>query len=159
MCGLVTSTLRAVGLGVAALALGRAADPTWHLNVQAYSFHEHTSETYLHNTTPGAGVIRRHDHWLEGVGVFRNSIGRWAGYGYVGWQAPLGALPAGPVRVGGIGGVTHHYNFNQGGIVPLAAAVVTVPVTSSLAIDLVGIPRIKSATYATLNVSLSWRFK
>ena len=38
-----------------------AANPTWHLNVQAYSFHERTSETYLHNTTPGLGLIRRHD--------------------------------------------------------------------------------------------------
>jgi hypothetical protein len=26
-------------------------------------------------------------------------------------------------------------------------------------VDLVGIPRIRNATYATLNVSLSWRFR
>jgi hypothetical protein len=136
-----------------------AADPTWHLNFQAYSFHERTSETYLHNTTPGVGLIRRHANWLEGAGVFRNSIGRWAGYGYVGYQIPLGEMPAGPVRVGGIGGVTHHYYFNDGGLVPLGAAVITVPVTKTLAVDLVGIPRIKNATYATLNVSLSWQFR
>lgn len=137
----------------------RGADPTWHVNVQTYSFHEHTSETYLHNTTPGVGVIRRHDNWLEGGGVFRNSIGRWAGYGYIGWQKPLWQMPAGPVRAGAIGGLTHHYNFNEGGIVPLAAAVVTVPVAKTVAIDLIGIPRIKNATYATLNVSLSWQFR
>jgi hypothetical protein len=136
-----------------------AADPTWHLNVQAYSFHEHTSETYLHNTTPGVGVIRRHDNWLEGAGIFRNSIGRWAGYGYVGYQLPVGHLPAGSVRAGGIGGITHHYYFNDGGLVPLAAGVVTIPVTRTVAVDLVGIPRIKNATYATLNLSLSWQFK
>src|SRR3954469_3009099 len=80
-----------------------AADPTWHLNIQTYSFHEHTSETYLHNTTPGVGIIRRNDNWLEGGGIFRNSIGRWAGYGYVGYQLPLAQTPAGPVRVGGVG--------------------------------------------------------
>jgi hypothetical protein len=136
-----------------------ANGPTWWLNAQAYSFHEHTSETYLHNTTPGLGLIRRHDNWLEGVGVFRNSVGRWAGYGYVGWQAPIGKLAAGPIRVGGIGGVTHHYYFNDGGIVPLAAAVVTVPMSKTVAIDFVGIPRIANATYTTLNLSLSWRFK
>ena len=136
-----------------------AADATWHLNFQAYSFHEHTSETYLHNTTPGVGVIRRHDNWLEGLGIFRNSIGRWAGYGYIGWQAPIGRLPAGPLRLGAIAGATHHYNFNDGGIVPLGAAVLTIPVTTTVAVDLVGIPRIRNATYATLNVSLSWRFK
>jgi hypothetical protein len=55
--------------------------------------------------------------------------------------------------------VTHHYFFNDRGLVPLAAAVVTVPITTTLALDLVGIPRIKNATYATLNLSLSWRFK
>lgn len=136
-----------------------AADPTWHLNVQAYSFHEHTTQDYLYNTTPGVGVIRRQDNWLAGVGIFRNSVGRWAGYGYGGWQYPVAQLANGPLRIGGIAGATHHYFFNNGGIVPLGAAVVTVPVTKTVALDLVGIPRIKNATYATLNLSLSWRFK
>ena len=137
----------------------RAADPTWHLNVQAYSFHEHTTEDYLWNTTPGAGLIRRQDNWLLGAGIFRNSIGRWAGYGYGGWQYPVFQFAHGPLRVGGIAGVTHHYFFNDGGIVPLGAAVVTVPITKTISLDLVGIPRIKNATYATLNLSVSWRFK
>jgi len=137
----------------------RAADPTWHLNVQAYSFHEHTTQDYLWNTTPGVGPIRRQDNWLLGAGIFRNSIGRWAGYGYGGWQYPVFQFANGPLRVGGIAGVTHHYHFNDGGIVPLAAAVVTVPITKSIALDLVGIPRIKNATYATLNLSVSWRFR
>jgi hypothetical protein len=75
------------------------------------------------------------------------------------YQFPVAQLAAGPLRAGGIAGVTHHYFFNDGGIVPLAAAVVTVPIGKSLALDLVGIPRIKNATYATLNLSLSWRFK
>lgn len=136
-----------------------AADATWHLNAQVYSFHEHTTETDLHNTTPGLGLIRRQDNWLAGAGVFRNSIGRWAGYGYGGYQYPLLALPAGPLRAGAIAGITHHYLWNDGGIVPLGAAVITVPLARRLAIDLVGIPRIKNATYATLNVSLSWQFK
>lgn len=140
------------------LASGAAA-PTWHVNVQAYSFHEHTQETELHNTTPGLGLIRRQDDWLAGAGVFRNSIGRWAGYGYLGWQARVLTTRAGPVRVGGIAGVTHHYHFNHGGIVPLGAAVVTIPFTPTLALDLVAIPRIRNATYATLNLSLSWQFR
>jgi hypothetical protein len=152
-----------VGFSLVALVVGavdaHAADATWHLNAQAYSFHEHTTKDYLYNTTPGLGVIRRHDNWLEGVGVFRNSIGRWAGYGYVGYQYPVAQFSTGPLRVGGIAGVTHHYFFNDGGPVPLAAGVVTVPITQTLAIDLVGIPRIKNATYATLNLSLSWRFR
>ena len=137
----------------------RAAAPTWHLNVQAYSFHEHTTQDYLYNTTPGVGLIRREGNWLVGAGVFRNSIGRWAGYGYGGWQYPLAHFAAGPLRLGGIAGVTHHYYFNDGGPVPLAAAVLTVPVTKAFALDLVGIPRVRGATYATLNLSVSWRFK
>lgn len=136
-----------------------AAAATWHLNAQVYSFHEHTTQDELHNTTPGLGLIRRQDNWLAGAGVFRNSIGRWAGYGYGGYQWPIARFPAGPLRIGGIAGVTHHYFWNDGGIVPLAAAVVTVPVTPALSLDLVGIPRIKNATYATLNVSVSWRFR
>lgn len=134
--------------------VARAATPTWHLNAQVYSFHEHTSETDLHNTTPGLGLIRRQDDWLAGAGVFRNSIGRWAGYGYVGWQYPFRHF-----RAGAIAGITHHYLWNDGGIVPLAAAVVTVPFSDAVALDLVAIPRIRNATYATLNLSLSWRFK
>lgn len=136
-----------------------AAQPTWHLNAQAYSWHEHTTETDLHNTTPGLGLIRRQNEWLLGAGVFRNSIGRWAGYGYGGYQWPLWRTRAGAVRVGGIAGLTHHYLWNDGGIVPLAALVMTIPVTPTFAIDLVGIPRIKNATYATLNVSFSWQFR
>ena len=145
-------------MGVFVLS-ARAADPTWHLNAQIYSFHEHTDEEDLHNTTPGLGVIRRQDNWLLGAGVFRNSIGRWAGYGYVGWQYPFFATRAGPVRIGGIAGITHHYFWNDGGIVPLAAAVITVPIAKTLALDFVALPHIRNATYATLNVSLSWQFK
>jgi hypothetical protein len=144
---------------LAGTSTARAAAPTWHLNAQAYSFHEHTTKDHLHNTTPGLGLIRRHDNWLEGAGVFRNSVGRWAGYGYVGYQYPIAQFTAGPLRAGGIAGVTHHYFFNDGGPVPLGAAVITVPITPTLAIDFVGIPRIKNATYATLNLSLSWRFR
>lgn len=146
-------------LGLAAMVPAQAADPTWHLTVQTYSFHESTDEADLHNTTPGAGLIRRQDNWLLGAGIFRNSIGRWAGYGYGGYQWPLWQTRAGPVRAGGIAGITHHYLWNDGGIVPLGAAVVTIPVTPTIAVDLVGIPRIKNATYATLNLSLSWRFR
>lgn len=127
--------------------------------MQTYSFHESTDEIALHNTTPGLGVIRRQANWLAGAGVFRNSLKRWAGYGYGGYQLPLIDLQSGPVRLGAIGGITHEYLWNDGGIVPLGAIVLTVPVTQQLAIDLVGIPRIKHATYATLNVSFSWRFR
>ncbi len=131
-----------------------AAVPTWHLNLQTYSWHESSGADELRNSTPGLGLIRRERNGLLGAGVFRNSIGRWAGYGYVGWQKPLG-----PVRVGGIAGITHHYRWNDGGLVPLGAAVVTLPISSVASIDLVGIPRIKNATYATLNLSLSWKIR
>ncbi len=130
------------------------ADPTWHLTAQIYSFHEHTTETVLHNTTPGLGVMRRHSDWLEGAGIFRNSLGRWAGYGYFGWQAPIWRI-----RAGAIGGLTHNYDANNRGIVPLGAGVVTVPVTQDFAVDVVLIPRVANYTYATANLSLSWRFR
>jgi hypothetical protein len=126
----------------------------WYLAVQTYSFHEHTSAVYLHNTTPGLGVLRRWPRWLAGAGGFRNSLGRWAAYGYGGYQWPLG-----PVRVGGILGITHHYDANHGGIVPLAGALVTLPITPRGSLDLIGIPHLRNATYTTLNVSVSWRFR
>jgi hypothetical protein len=130
------------------------SEPAWYLAMQAYSFHEHTSETYLHNTTPGVGVLRRQRGWLTGAGVFRNSLGRWAGYGYGGYQWTVG-----PVKIGGIAGATHHYNVNHGGIVPLAGAVVSVPIGTRFEIELIGIPRVRDYTYNTLNLSFSWRFR
>lgn len=132
-----------------------ATQPTWHLTLQLYSLHEHTAQDDLTNETPGIGLMRRTEtHWLAGAGIFRNSIGRTAGYGYVGKQWPLGRVLA-----GGIAGVTHHYYFNDGGLVPLAAAVVTVPLNDRWSIDLIGIPRVRDYTYATVNFSVSWRFR
>jgi hypothetical protein len=147
------------GLGAAmALVLGiacaRAGDSTWYLSAQVYSLHEHTASVDLHNTTPGLGLLRRQDGWLAGAGVFRNSLGRWAGYGYDGYQWPVG-----PVLVGGVAGITHHYDANAGGPVPLAAGVVTLPLSKKVALDLVAIPHVANYTYTTLNVSLSWRFR
>jgi hypothetical protein len=143
---------------VASLALATAlpaASPTWHLTAQLYSFHEHTHQDDLTNNTPGLGIMRRSpENFMLGAGVFRNSLGRTAGYAYAGKQWALGRVLA-----GGIVGVTHHYNFNRGGPVPLGAAVVTVPINDSFAVDLVGIPRLAHYTYATLNLSLSWRFR
>jgi hypothetical protein len=141
-----------LGAYIAVVPAVSAAEPTWHLAIQAYSFHEHADG--VRDETPGLGLMRRQGDWLLGSGVFRNSIGRWAGCAYVGWQKPVGR-----VRAGGIAGVTHHYRWNDGGIVPLAAAVVTVPVTSRWSLDLVGIPPISNVSYATLNISLSWQFR
>ena len=149
--------LRSLPLFFALIGLlvpARADEAAWYLAVQTYSFHEHTSDQYLYNTTPGIGVLRRQDNWLLGAGVFRNSIGNWAGYGYGGYQWPLG-----PVRVGGVAGVTHRYNWNNGGIVPMAGAVVSVPLGKRFEIELIGIPRVSDYTYNTLNVTFSWRFK
>lgn len=141
------------GLAISALSVG-AAEPTWHLSLQAYSLHEHTTQTKLTNSTPGIGLMYRTDDWFAGAGVFRNSLARTAGYAYVGRQWPVGR-----VQVGGIAGLTHHYNFNNGGLVPLGAAVVSMPLTKRWALDLVGIPRINHYTYATLNFSLRWQFR
>jgi hypothetical protein len=144
-------------LVVLGLAPGRLpaqpAPPSWHLTVQTYSFHEGNA-TGVRDATPGIGVMRRQSDWLSGAGVFRNSVGRWAGYGYVGYQYPFRR-----VRVGGIGGLTHNYNWNNRGIVPLAAAVVTVPVTDRWAVDLIGIPSIRDVSYAALNLSVTWQFR
>jgi hypothetical protein len=131
----------------------RSTEPSWHLTLQAWSFHERGA-VGVRDDTFGLGVMRRQNDWLAGAGGFRNSVGRWAGYGYVGYQYPFRR-----VRVGAIGGLTHNYNWNDRGIVPLAAAVVTVPVTPRLSVDLIGIPRIRDVSYGTVNVSFSWRFR
>lgn len=134
-------------------APAQPADPTWHLSLQTYSLHEGNAEG-VHDWTPGLGVMRRQRDWLAGAGVFRNSVGRWAGYGYVGYQYPFRR-----VRVGGIAGLTHNYNWNDRGIVPLAAAVVTVPVTPRWSVDLIGIPAIRDVSYGAVNLSLTWQFR
>src|SRR4051794_13318752 len=87
-----------------AAATARASESTWHLSLQLHSLHENTREIELHDDTPGIGLMRvTPDNWLNGVGVFRNSLARTAGYAYVGKQWPLGKI-----QVGAIGGVTHH---------------------------------------------------
>jgi hypothetical protein len=140
-------------LGLAATAV--AAEPTWHLSLQLGSLHEHTSETDLTNNTPGLGVMRvTENHWIAGAGIFRNSLARTAGYAYVGKEWPVGKI-----LVGGIAGVTHHYNFNDGGLVPLGGVLVTVPLADRWALDLIGIPRIGGYTYNTLHFAVRWRFK
>ena len=137
-----------------ATATVRADDAAWNLSLQLHSFHEHTSAVDLHDNTPGLGVMRvTPDNFLVGAGIFRNSLGRTAGYAYVGKEWALGK-----VLVGGIAGVTHHYNFNNGGPVPLAAAIVTVPVNDRWAVDILGIPHLADYTYATLHLALRWRF-
>ena len=141
-------------VGLAAISAS-AAEPTWHLSLQLYSLHEHTTQTKLTNNTPGLGIMRvTDDNWLAGAGIFRNSLARTAGYAYVGKEWMLGRI-----LVGGIAGVTHHYNFGNGGPVPLAGALVTVPLTDRWALDMIGIPRISGYTYSTLHFALRWQFR
>ncbi len=147
--------LPALLLLAAATARAAQTQPTWHLSLQLHSLHEHTTEVDLHDDTPGLGVMRvTPGLWLTGAGVFRNSLARTAGYAYVGKQWPLGKI-----QVGGIAGLTHHYNFNNGGIVPLAAAMITIPLRDRWSIDILGIPRLDGYTYTTVHFALRWRFR
>ncbi len=147
--------MRSLVLALALATTVVAAEPTWHLSLQLGSLHEHTTETDLTNNTPGLGVMRvTENHWIAGAGIFRNSLARTAGYAYVGKEWPVGK-----VLVGGIAGVTHHYNFNDGGLVPLGGVLVTVPLTDRWALDLIGIPRISGYTYNTLHFAVRWQFK
>jgi hypothetical protein len=135
------------------MVLAATASPTWHLVVHAHSLHADTDDPDITDHTPGVGLMRRtENHWLVGGGVFRNSIGRTAGYFIGGKQWELG-----PVRAGAIGGITHNYRGNRGGLVPMAAGLVTVPLGERLALEFIAIPRVRDYTYATLNLSLSWR--
>jgi len=137
------------------VAAATAAEPTWHLSLQLGSLHEHTTETDLTNNTPGLGLMRvTENNWIAGAGIFRNSLARTAGYAYLGKEWPVGK-----VLVGGIVGVTHHYNFNDGGLVPLGGVLVTVPLADRWALDLIGIPRISGYTYNTLHFAVRWQFK
>lgn len=147
--------MRSILIAALLVATARAAEPTWHLSLQLYSLHEHTSAIELTNNTPGIGVMRvTDDNWLAGAGIFRNSLARTAGYVYLGKQWPLGR-----VRVGGIAGLTHRYNYNNGGLVPLGGALVTVPLADRWALDFIGIPRIGNYTYTTLHFAVRWQFR
>jgi hypothetical protein len=129
--------------------------PTWHLSLQVYSLHEHTDDLDLNDQTPGLGVMRvTPRHWLVGAGVFRNSVSRTAGYAYVGKQWRIGRIYA-----GGIAGLTHNYNYNNGGIVPLGAAVISIPLAERWTLDVLGIPRVSDYTYTTVHFAVRWRFK
>jgi len=147
--------MRQVLLALFLATAASAAEPTWHLSLQLYSLHEHTNEIELTNNTPGIGVMRVTDNnWLAGAGIFRNSLARTAGYAYIGKEWPIGR-----VLVGGIAGVTHHYNYNDGGLVPLGAALVTVPLADRWALDFIGIPRLSGYTYTTLHLAVRWQFR
>lgn len=147
--------MRLALLAALLVTFARAAEPTWHLSLQLYSLHEHTSAVNLTNNTPGLGVMRvTDDNWLAGAGIFRNSLARTAGYAYLGKQWPVGK-----VRVGGIAGLTHHYNYNDGGLVPLGGLLVTVPLADRWALDMIGIPRIGNYTYTTLHFAVRWQFR
>ncbi len=147
--------MRFVLLALCLAATATAAEPTWHLSLQLHSLHEQTSETDLTDNTPGLGLMRvTENHWIAGAGIFRNSLARTAGYAYVGKEWPVGK-----VLVGGIAGVTHHYNFNDGGLVPLGGLLVTVPLADRWALDLIGIPRIGGYTYNTLHFAVRWQFR
>lgn len=147
--------MRFLPLAFLLLLTAPAAEPAWHLSLQLHSVHEHTDEIDLNDHTPGIGVMRvTPDYWLAGAGVFRNSVSRTAGYAYIGKQWRLGKIQA-----GGIAGLTHHYNFNNGGIVPLAAAVVSVPLAERWSLDVLGIPPLDGYTYATLHFAVRWRFR
>jgi hypothetical protein len=127
--------MRLLLLALSLAATAAAAEPTWHLSLQLHSLHEHTSETDLTNNTPGLGLMRvTENHWIAGAGIFRNSLARTAG-------------------------VTHNYNFNNGGLVPLGGLLVTVPLADRWALDLIGIPRLSGYTYNTLHFAVRWQFK
>ena len=147
--------MRSLLLAALLATAASAAEPTWHLSLQLYSLHEHTTQTTLTNNTPGLGVMRvTDDNWLAGAGIFRNSLARTAGYVYIGKEWAVGKI-----LVGGLAGLTQHYNFNNGGLVPLGAALVTVPLADRWALDLIGIPRISGYTYNTLHFALRWQFR
>lgn len=128
--------------------------PTWHLSLQLRSLHEYTDDIDLNDHTPGLGVMRvTPSHWLAGAGVFRNSVSRTAGYAYVGKEWRVWRIYA-----GGIAGLTHHYNYNNGGIVPLGAAMISVPLADRWSLDILGIPRIGNYTYTTFHFAVRWQF-
>lgn len=88
-----------MGFALLAVLLATAAastEPTWHLPLQLYSLHEHTTETELANNTLGLGAMCvTEDNWLAGAGIFRNSVARIAGYAYIGKQWPVGRVLVG----------------------------------------------------------------
>ena len=151
----VTGYMRLTLLAILLAASAPAAEPTWHLSVQLHSLHEYTDDLDLNDNTPGLGVMRvTPTHWLAGAGVFRNSVSRTAGYAYVGKEWRIGKIYA-----GGIAGLTHHYNFNNGNIVPLAAGLVSIPLADRWALDVLGIPRLDGYTYTTIHFALRWQFR
>jgi hypothetical protein len=132
---------------------GAIAAPTWHVVAHLHSIHESTPDPAITDRTPGLGFMgRTPEHWLLGAGVFRNSLGRTAGYAVGGKQWELG-----PVRAGALAGLTHNYRGNDGGVVPLAAGLVTVPLGERLAAEFILIPRVRDYSYATFHVAASWR--
>jgi hypothetical protein len=62
----------------------------------------HDSPAFGTTANPGIGVLARQGEYLGGLGVFRNSLGEAAPYGFVGAQP----FNVGPVRVGGLVGAT-----------------------------------------------------
>lgn len=70
----------------------------------------HDSPAFGNTTNPGFGLLVRHQDFLVGAGVWRNSLKDAVPYGFVGYQP----LTIGPVRAGAITGATKYFGKPSG---------------------------------------------
>ena len=91
--------------------------------------HIHTvaihAEPGFRSVVPGIGVLCRKNDLLLGAGRYFNSVGRPSNYLITGYQP----WHIGSVRFGAVAGVDDGYPFRDGHVIPLAAAVMSIPLS------------------------------
>lgn len=103
---------------------------------------------------PGVGILCREDDFLGGAGRYKNSIGQMSNYLGVGYQP----WRIGEFRVGGVGGVTDGYRLNNGGFIPMAAGMISMPLSWGEA-HLIVIPMISGVTPLTFQFNFTVKYK
>lgn len=108
------------------------------------------AEAGYNNDVPGAGVLCIKEGHILAAGTYVNSVYKRSNYAVVGHYITT--------HFAVIGGVVDGYKVD-GGITPLLAGVVSIPVTKSIAAHVLLIPPVPNLTPATAQLSISWSLK
>lgn len=103
----------------------------------------------MHGYTPGAGVECQRGEIVAAAGGYRNSQGGRSAY------AAAGVLPLqiGPVRIGAVVGAVNGYRYRSGGVMPMAAGVVSVDLGAA-SVQVFAVPAVPGVSHAALQVGV-----
>jgi hypothetical protein len=109
------------------------------------------AEPGYNSVVPGLAILCKEDNVLLSTGIYQNSIGKRSNY-IVGGQY-LGSINK--IRYGYIAGIVDGYAVNDGNAIPMAAAIVSIPL-DNMQIHLTFIPPVPHYTPMLVQFSVSF---